>query len=199
MVKMTASIAMLMDIGGCSNTLSWSSMDKQADDNEQELDDKMKLQDPSFFYSIQLDENDLTDQSAAMASAMGEVFHETNHRLCVWHIYQNAAKHLSHVFHASKEFASGLSSCVYDYEDEDEDELMHAWNQILKTYSLQDNDWLKGIFELREKWAMKWPRAPAQVKDAAVGSGAFVGARTLTTAGGWIWTSVGCGGTDVDE
>lgn len=44
----------------------------------------------------------LTDQSAAMAKAIVEVFPKSHHRLCVRHIYQNAAKHLSHVFHSSK-------------------------------------------------------------------------------------------------
>ena len=41
----------------------------------------------------------LTDQCAAMANAIVKVFPDTKHRLCVWHIYQNAAKKLSHVFH----------------------------------------------------------------------------------------------------
>ena len=41
----------------------------------------------------------LSDQSAAMANAMGKVFPETKHRLYVWHIYLNAAKNLSRVFH----------------------------------------------------------------------------------------------------
>ena len=41
----------------------------------------------------------LTDQCAAMANAIVKVFPDTKHRLYVWHIYQNAAKKLSHVFH----------------------------------------------------------------------------------------------------
>ena len=62
----------------------------------------------------------LTNQSAAMAKAIAEVFVESNHHLCVWHIYQNAAKKLSHVFHSSKQFTTDLGNCRYDYEDEDE-------------------------------------------------------------------------------
>ncbi|KAL6290824.1 hypothetical protein ACE6H2_008334 [Prunus campanulata] len=91
----------------------------------------------------------LTDQSAAMASAILEVFPETSHRLCVWHIYQNAAKNLSHVFHGSKEFAHDFSTCVYDHEDVNE--WLLAWNHMLDKYSLKGNKWLKEIFELREK------------------------------------------------
>ncbi|XP_050259986.1 protein FAR1-RELATED SEQUENCE 5-like [Quercus robur] len=98
----------------------------------------------------------LTDQSATMAKAIAEVFVESNHRLCVWHIYQNAAKKLSHVFHSSKHFAADLSTCMYDYEDEDE--WLVAWNNMLEKYDLTNNKWLCGIFDLKEKWAMVYGR-----------------------------------------
>nr|XP_023897766.1 protein FAR1-RELATED SEQUENCE 5-like [Quercus suber] len=94
----------------------------------------------------------LTNQSAAMAKAIAEVFVESNHCLCVWHIYQNAAKKLSHAFHLSKKFVTDLSNCMYDYEDEDE--WLVAWNNMLEKYDLTNNKWLCGIFDLKEKWAM---------------------------------------------
>ncbi|CAN0905490.1 Protein FAR1-RELATED SEQUENCE 5 [Linum grandiflorum] len=80
----------------------------------------------------------LADQSAAMARAIEEVFTKTHHCLCVWHIYQNAATHLSHVFHSSKQFASAFGACVFDYEDEDK--WHQAWNAMLNKYSLEGND-----------------------------------------------------------
>jgi zinc finger SWIM domain-containing protein 3 len=40
-----------------------------------------------------------TDQDAAMARAIAYVFQTTNHRLCLFHIYINVAKHLRHVIH----------------------------------------------------------------------------------------------------
>ncbi|XP_055959717.1 protein FAR1-RELATED SEQUENCE 5-like [Mercurialis annua] len=94
----------------------------------------------------------LTDQCPAMAKAIEEVFSETHHRLCVWHIYQNAAKNLSHVFHSSKQFAYDFSSRVYGYEEEDK--WLQAWDDMLNKYMLTDNTWCNGIFEVRRKWAM---------------------------------------------
>ena len=38
-----------------------------------------------------------TDQDAAMAGAIAYVFPNTSHRLCLWHIYLNATKHLGRV------------------------------------------------------------------------------------------------------
>ncbi|KAK9133206.1 hypothetical protein Scep_012734 [Stephania cephalantha] len=39
----------------------------------------------------------LTDQSQAIADAIAKVMPDTHRRLCLWHIYQNAAKHFAHV------------------------------------------------------------------------------------------------------
>ncbi|XP_062011757.1 protein FAR1-RELATED SEQUENCE 5-like [Rosa rugosa] len=98
----------------------------------------------------------LTDQSAAMAKAIKDVFPQATHRLCVWHLYQNAAKNLSHVFHGSSEFVDDFSNCMYDYEFENE--WLLAWNDMLEKYSLQENKWLNNLFELREKWALVYGR-----------------------------------------
>ncbi|CAL1379151.1 unnamed protein product [Linum trigynum] len=38
-----------------------------------------------------------TDQDAAMAKAIREVFKTTKHRLCLWHISKNAPSHLGHL------------------------------------------------------------------------------------------------------
>ncbi|XP_024178689.1 protein FAR1-RELATED SEQUENCE 5-like [Rosa chinensis] len=94
----------------------------------------------------------LTDQSAAIASAIAEVFPVTYHRLCIWHIYQNAAKRLSHVFHGSQQFAHDFGKCVYDYEDEDD--WLLAWNNMLEKHNLKEDKWLKNLFDVREKWAL---------------------------------------------
>ncbi|XP_010507064.1 PREDICTED: protein FAR1-RELATED SEQUENCE 3-like [Camelina sativa] len=95
----------------------------------------------------------LTDQCAAMANAIVKVFPETKHRLCVWHIYQNAAKKLSHVFHGAEQFAMDFSKCVYDHEEE-QDWLL-AWSDMLEKHKLTEDKWLKNLFELKEKWAME--------------------------------------------
>ncbi|KAM0970530.1 hypothetical protein ACFX2A_018880 [Malus domestica] len=98
----------------------------------------------------------LTDQSAAMAKAISEVFNESHHHLCVWHIYQNAAKNLSHVFNRSSQFASDFGTCVYEYEDEEE--WLYAWNDMIEKDDLKGNKWLKDLFVVKEKWALVYGR-----------------------------------------
>ncbi|KAI8574012.1 hypothetical protein RHMOL_Rhmol01G0320800 [Rhododendron molle] len=98
----------------------------------------------------------LTDQDAAMAKALAAQWLETVHRLCIWHIFQNAAKQLSGVFAEFKDFAKDFSSCVYDYEEEVD--FIIAWNQMLEKYGLQDNDWLRQMYGIKEKWALVYGR-----------------------------------------
>ena len=99
-----------------------------------------------------------------MAKAIAEVFVESNHRLCVWHIYQNVIKKLCHVFHSSKHFVNDLSNCMDDYEDEDECPVV--WNNMLKKDNLTNNKWLCGIFDLKEKWAMVYDKKVNTVPEA---------------------------------
>ncbi|KAM0905327.1 hypothetical protein ACQ4PT_017496 [Festuca glaucescens] len=94
----------------------------------------------------------LTDQCAAIISAIGTIFSNTIHRLCVWHMYQNAAKHLSHVFQGSKTFKKDFGKCVFYFEEVDE--FIAAWNDMLKKYNLEDNEWLHRLFQSKEKWAL---------------------------------------------
>nr|XP_048324128.1 protein FAR1-RELATED SEQUENCE 5-like [Ziziphus jujuba var. spinosa] len=98
----------------------------------------------------------LTDQDPAMAKALTSQWPETCHRLCIWHLYQNAVKHLSGVFAKFREFAKDFSSCIYDYEEEQE--FFLAWNAMLEKYDLKDNDWLIRMFDLRKKWALVYGR-----------------------------------------
>ncbi|XP_073121032.1 protein FAR1-RELATED SEQUENCE 5-like [Henckelia pumila] len=98
----------------------------------------------------------LTDQDAAMAKALGEKWPSTYHRLCIWHIYQNAAIHLSHVFSSSKYFAKDFSSCIYNLEEEDD--FLTAWQELLNKYDLQGNQWMDRMFKIKEKWSLVYGR-----------------------------------------
>jgi hypothetical protein len=93
-----------------------------------------------------------TDQDAAMAAAIAFVLPNTSHRLCLWHIYLNAAKHLSHVIHEHpKKFLHAFKSCVY--EDRLEECFKNKWKELLSEYSLEENSWMLSLYSLREKWA----------------------------------------------
>ncbi|KAK9271714.1 hypothetical protein L1049_002077 [Liquidambar formosana] len=98
----------------------------------------------------------LTDQDAILAEAIDLVLPEAHHRICVWHVYQNALNHLGHIFEGSSSFANDLSSCIFDHEEEED--FINAWKVMLDIYGLWENEWLHEIFKDREKWATAYER-----------------------------------------
>ncbi|XP_004301415.1 PREDICTED: protein FAR1-RELATED SEQUENCE 5-like [Fragaria vesca subsp. vesca] len=92
-----------------------------------------------------------TDQDAAMAKACANVMPNTYHMLCTWHIMNNAIKNASSIFKGDDQVIAFLSTCMKNYEEEDE--FLHAWEEMLNTYNAHGNPWLSSIFRLKEKWA----------------------------------------------
>lgn len=116
-----------------------------------------------------------TDQDAAMAAAIAHVFPNTAHRLCLWHIGQNAVKHLGPIIKAAEDkaedktedkaedeaedksgnkfnkFWADFKSCIY--EDRAEIYFTEKWDELLAKYNLEDNTWMSNLYALRAKWA----------------------------------------------
>ncbi|KAK3188637.1 hypothetical protein Dsin_028198 [Dipteronia sinensis] len=95
-----------------------------------------------------------TDQDTAMAKAILHVMPCTYHRLCTWHIMQNALKNVNGVFRG--EVKRALSQ-FFD-EIEEENDFLMAWNHMLEEYNVHGNTWLKSIFDIKEKWAYTYVR-----------------------------------------
>lgn len=98
----------------------------------------------------------LTDRSVAITEALATVWPGTNHRYCLWQIYQNATEQLGLAFQGSKTLLHEFSRCLFNYEYQEE--FTAAWTTILEKYDLNDNQWLAKLFEDREKWALAYGR-----------------------------------------
>ncbi|XP_020573595.1 protein FAR1-RELATED SEQUENCE 5-like [Phalaenopsis equestris] len=98
----------------------------------------------------------LTDRCEAMSNAIAVAWPGTNHRICVWHMYNNALKHLNFVFQGSTTFAKDFSRCMYDVEDEDD--FVSEWTSLVEKYDLGGNLWLTKLYEEREKWSVAYGR-----------------------------------------
>uniref|UniRef100_A0ACD5ZZX8 Uncharacterized protein n=1 Tax=Avena sativa TaxID=4498 RepID=A0ACD5ZZX8_AVESA len=97
----------------------------------------------------------LTNEDAAMAKAISIVLPYSIYRLCVWHMNQNACKHLAGVVIEYKKFNADFQHCIYDIE---EDEFISAWDGMLDKYGLRENEWLQRWFEKKEHWALVYGR-----------------------------------------
>jgi len=72
-----------------------------------------------------------------------------HHRICVWHMNQNACNHLSGVVEDYKKFNADFQSYIYDQEDEED--FINAWNNLLDKYKLRENKWLEWKFFLKKR------------------------------------------------
>lgn len=97
-----------------------------------------------------------TDQCAAIINAIGRVFPRTRHRLCLWHLYQNAAKHLSQVISDNDNFLKEFKRCVY--EDRSLAHFENRWHELLLKYQIEDNSWISNHYKLCGKWATIYRR-----------------------------------------
>ena len=91
----------------------------------------------------------ITDQCRAMANAIKQVFPNTRHRWCLWHIM----KKVPEKFSACKEYVgikNHLNKLVYDCESHNDFE--NGWAELVSKYGLECNDWLLHLYEERHKW-----------------------------------------------
>ncbi|XP_048336067.2 protein FAR1-RELATED SEQUENCE 7-like [Ziziphus jujuba] len=92
-----------------------------------------------------------TDESEAVASAVKVVFPETEHRLGICYIIENAKKHLSICYERCPDLESTFNRCIFECSSKQEFE--SEWNLLLDKYGLLGNSWLDRLFVLREKWS----------------------------------------------
>ncbi|XP_074299697.1 protein FAR1-RELATED SEQUENCE 5-like [Silene latifolia] len=90
----------------------------------------------------------LTNQRKVMEGAINKVFPETKHRLCVWHILQNADKNLKN----HPQFPQiDRDLCTLVHESITEEELQDMWDDFMEKYNLQRNKWLRGAWDMRQR------------------------------------------------
>jgi zinc finger SWIM domain-containing protein 3 len=87
-----------------------------------------------------------TDQDISMGRAVKEVFTNTWHGLCTFHIMQNAIKHLP--AYEGSSILSDFSACMYEYEDQ---EIFEKEFDTIRS-KMQEQRWLDSIYKVK-KWA----------------------------------------------
>ncbi|XP_028106817.1 protein FAR1-RELATED SEQUENCE 5-like [Camellia sinensis] len=84
-----------------------------------------------------------TDQDAAMAKAIPIIMPDTSHRLCTWHLMQNALKHVNCLFQ-DKGVKGVLNKFFFHIKDANQWKL--EWAEMLDKYDAHENHWLKLTF-----------------------------------------------------
>ncbi|XP_047153908.1 protein FAR-RED IMPAIRED RESPONSE 1-like [Vigna umbellata] len=91
----------------------------------------------------------ITDQRRVLANAIEEVFPNTRHMWCLWHIM----KKLPEKFQAYKNYVaikSKLNTLIYECGCPTKFE--NDWEELLTKHGLEENEWLCNLYEERHKW-----------------------------------------------
>ncbi|CAK9147673.1 unnamed protein product [Ilex paraguariensis] len=98
-----------------------------------------------------------TDHDRVICLAVTQVFPETRHRFCKWHIFKECQEKLSHVLSQHPNFEAELHKCVNLTESIEEFE--SCWLPLIDRYDLGENEWLRLIYTDRRQWI------PAYLRD----------------------------------
>ncbi|KAJ3688529.1 hypothetical protein LUZ61_017693 [Rhynchospora tenuis] len=98
----------------------------------------------------------ITDQDPAMRIAIKEVFPNSLHRCCQWHVMRKAREHLGAIYNLKPDFKKELkrvincSNTVSEFEEK--------WRVMLDKHKLMQNRHLKTMYEARSEWVSAYFR-----------------------------------------
>ncbi|XP_073526480.1 uncharacterized protein [Phyllobates terribilis] len=93
----------------------------------------------------------MTDQDAAVKSAVESVFQSSVHRFCMWHIMFKVPSKIKVEPDQTQDFRDRFNAIVWS-EDLSPTVFEDLWNGIILDFHLQDNSWFKTMFDLRHLW-----------------------------------------------
>ncbi|XP_057771040.1 protein FAR-RED IMPAIRED RESPONSE 1-like [Salvia miltiorrhiza] len=91
-----------------------------------------------------------SDQCQALMNAIDSQFKGAAHRLCQWHINQNAPSHFRSL-NGNSEFKRAWHHCMNWCESEEEFESL--WTKMIADHGLAEHRWFASMYRLRQRWA----------------------------------------------
>ncbi|CAI9278495.1 unnamed protein product [Lactuca saligna] len=93
----------------------------------------------------------LTDQDAAIKQAIENVFRNSKHRLCMWHIMKKLEKKISDHLFTNTDFRKRFLKLVWDINMKP-DVFEVKWGLLMKEFNLENTRWFKDVFTIRDSW-----------------------------------------------
>jgi hypothetical protein len=91
-----------------------------------------------------------------MTKAIREVFPETNHFWCKWHVFKDAPQELGPVYRRNGPFRREFHYVINEMLTVDEFE--RAWDDLLERYNLRNHPFMERAYAKRQKWAKPWAK-----------------------------------------
>lgn len=92
----------------------------------------------------------LTDQDKALKEAVAEVFPDSRHCFCLWHILSKIQEKLGYVMRQHENFIAKFNKCVMKSGAEEQFE--RRWWKLVDRFNLRNDSWLQSLYEDRKQW-----------------------------------------------
>ncbi|KAK8699295.1 hypothetical protein V6N13_115384 [Hibiscus sabdariffa] len=98
----------------------------------------------------------LTDHDKALKEAVVEVFPDSRHCFCLWHILSKIPEKLSYVHGQHEDFMAKFDECIFKtYTDE---QFEKKWWELVEGFNLRNDLWFRSLYEDRQKWVPTYMR-----------------------------------------
>ncbi|XP_021761826.1 protein FAR1-RELATED SEQUENCE 5-like [Chenopodium quinoa] len=94
--------------------------------------------------------DETTDSFVWLFETFKKVFPNTRHRLCLWHLIQNAVTRFG-VLKSDDTFKAAFMKCLSGCINEAQFEV--CWDSMMTKYKLKNNSWFKRLYSLKHKWS----------------------------------------------
>ncbi|XP_031377505.1 protein FAR1-RELATED SEQUENCE 2-like isoform X1 [Punica granatum] len=91
----------------------------------------------------------LTDQDKSLEEAVAEVFPESRHCFCLWHVLRMIPGNLG-VVDKHENFRKEFDKCVHQSFTVAQFE--NQWEKLVSRFELGEDDWVRSLYEDRTKW-----------------------------------------------
>lgn len=92
----------------------------------------------------------LTDQDKALKEVVAEVFPNSRHCFCLWHILSKIQENLGYVTRRNENFIAKFNKCVLNSWEEEQFE--KRWWKMVDRFGLRNDTWIQSVYEDCKQW-----------------------------------------------
>ncbi|XP_063947701.1 protein FAR1-RELATED SEQUENCE 1 isoform X5 [Daucus carota subsp. sativus] len=92
----------------------------------------------------------LTDQDKALKEAVAEVFPNSRHCFCLWHVLTKIQEKIGFVMRRNENFLAKFNKCVLKSWDEEQFE--KRWWKMVDRFGLRNDTWIQSLYEDCKQW-----------------------------------------------
>ncbi|KAJ7961779.1 protein FAR-RED IMPAIRED RESPONSE 1-like isoform X1 [Quillaja saponaria] len=92
----------------------------------------------------------ITDQDNILKEAVADVFPDTRHCFCLWHILGKVPENLGYVINQNGDFMGKFSKCIFQSWSDEQFE--KRWWKLISKFELKEDEWVQLLYKDRKNW-----------------------------------------------